>query len=61
MGEAEMESIADFIARVLVERVAPEDVVDDVIAFRRPYQTLYYCFENGLPDQNSHLQSGEAS
>ena len=56
-----MESIADFIARVLVERVAPEDVVDDVIAFRRPYQTLYYCFENGLPDQNGQQHSGEAS
>jgi glycine hydroxymethyltransferase len=49
MGEAEMETIADFIARILVERVEPEAVLDDVIAFRQPYQTLYYCFENGLP------------
>ena len=51
MGEAEMETIADFIARILVERVEPEAVIDDVIAFRQPYQTLYYCFENGLPPQ----------
>jgi len=51
MGEAEMETIADFIARILVERVEPEVVRDEVIAFRQPYQTLYYCFENGLPGQ----------
>ncbi len=50
MHEHEMETIADFIARVLVERVAPEDVRDEVIAFREAYQKLYYCFENGLPD-----------
>ena len=48
MGESEMETIADFIARSLVE---PEAVIDDMIAFRQPYQTLYYCFENGLPPQ----------
>ncbi len=49
MGEAEMDTIADFIARILVEQAAPEDVVEDVIDFRQPYQTLYYCFDNGLP------------
>ena len=51
MGEAQMETIADFIARILVERVEPEAVLDEVIAFRQPYQTLYYCFENGLPNR----------
>lgn len=49
MGTAEMETIADFIARVLVEGEAPEIVRDEVIAFREPYQTVYYCFEAGLP------------
>jgi glycine hydroxymethyltransferase len=49
MGEREMETIADFIARVLVDGVAPEAVLGDVVAFREPYQTLYYCVENGLP------------
>jgi len=49
MGETEMETIADFIARVLVERVEPESVRDEVMAFRQSYQTLYYCFEYGLP------------
>ena len=49
MYEKEMETVADFIARVLVERVAPEEVRNEVIAFREAHQTLYYCFENGLP------------
>ena len=49
MGEKEMETIADFIARILIDKAAPHDVLEDVIEFRRPYQTLYYCFENGLP------------
>jgi len=49
MREAEMEQIAGFIARVLVEKAAPEDVLEDVIELRQPYQTLYYCFDNGLP------------
>lgn len=49
MHEREMDMVADFIARVLVKREAPEHVMDEVIAFREAYQTLYYCFENGLP------------
>jgi glycine hydroxymethyltransferase len=49
MHEAEMDTIADFIARILVEGAPPEDLLDDVVAFRRSYQTLYYCFDNGLP------------
>ncbi len=54
MHEAEMETIADFIARILVEHASPEDVVDDVIAFREPYQTLYYNFDHELPPRRSH-------
>jgi glycine hydroxymethyltransferase len=49
MGTTDMETIADFMARILVEHEAPETVVEDVIEFRQPYQTLYYCFDNGLP------------
>src|SRR5437762_1964434 len=54
MHETDMETIAAFMARLLVEQAAPEDVVDDVIAFRQPYQTLYYCFDHGLPGNNSY-------
>lgn len=49
MKEAEMEQIAVFIARILVEGEAPEQVLEDVVAFREPYQKVYYCFEHGLP------------
>lgn len=37
------------ITRVLVEREAPESVMEDVIDFRQGYQTLYYDFEKGIP------------
>ncbi len=49
MAEAEMEAIADMIARVLVRGETPEDVRRDALALRSGYQTLYYCFETGLP------------
>lgn len=49
MREREMETIAGFMAQILVEGRAPEDVGAEVIAFRQPYQTLYYCTETGLP------------
>jgi len=57
MHETEMETIADFIARILVEKLAPEDVVKDVIEFRRAYQTLYYCFDNSLPPKGGKRRS----
>jgi glycine hydroxymethyltransferase len=44
-----METIAGFIARVLVESEAPESVGPDVVAFREPFQTLYYSFDEGYP------------
>jgi glycine hydroxymethyltransferase len=49
MREKDMETIADFMTRVLVEQIVPENVLDDVIAFREPYQTVYYCFDHGIP------------
>ena len=49
MGAAEMEAIADFMARILVEGADPDALAGDVTDFRAPFQTLYYCFENGLP------------
>ncbi len=51
MGTPEMEQIADFIARVLVEEAAPERVAGDVVDFRAPFQTLYYCFEHPAPPE----------
>ena len=51
MRETEMAQIADFIARVLVEKQSPDDVLEDVIDFRQPYQTLYYSFDHGMPKE----------
>ena len=49
MNESDMETIADFIARVLVEHEHPKVVGKDVIDFRLPKQTLYYNFDNEYP------------
>ena len=49
MHEPEMDIIAEFMARVLVEQESPDTVVEDVIAFRQEYQTLYYNFDHALP------------
>ncbi len=49
MREKEMAQIAEFIARVLVDKHAPADVLEDVVDFRQPYQNVFYCFEHGTP------------
>jgi glycine hydroxymethyltransferase len=49
MNENDMETIADFIARVLIEAEDTETVRKDVVDFRLPRQTLYYDFDAGLP------------
>lgn len=49
MREPEMEQIAGFIGRVLVEKESPETVLEDVVEFRQGFQTLYYNFDQGLP------------
>jgi glycine hydroxymethyltransferase len=49
LREEDMATIADFIARVLVEGESTESVGKDVIDYRLPKQDFYYCFDNGLP------------
>ena len=49
MKETEMEAIAGFIAKVVLEKKEPESLGRDVIDFRAPFQTVHYCFENGPP------------
>jgi glycine hydroxymethyltransferase len=51
MRESEMDTIADFMAHLLVEKQSPDAVVEDVIEFRQAYQTLFYNFDHGLPSQ----------
>lgn len=51
MREKEMDIIADFMARLLVEKHSPDTVLEDVIEFRQGYQTLFYNFDQGLPPE----------
>jgi glycine hydroxymethyltransferase len=47
--EKDMETIADFIGRVLVEGEETARVKKDVEDFRLPLQDFYYNFDNGWP------------
>jgi glycine hydroxymethyltransferase len=49
MKEAEMERIAELMARILVAGEEPERLRPEAVALRHAFPTLYYCFENGLP------------
>jgi glycine hydroxymethyltransferase len=49
MHGKDMETIAEFIVRVLVWEENVQSVRKDVEIFRLPKQTLYYNFDNGLP------------
>jgi glycine hydroxymethyltransferase len=55
MNEKDMETIAGFIARVLVENEDPDSVGRDVIDFRLPKQILYYNFDNEYPEWAKRL------
>ena len=46
MKESEMEEIAEFIKRVVINKEPPEKVKQDVIEFRKEYQKVHYCFES---------------
>jgi len=46
MKEEEMDIIAEFIKRVVIDKVPPKIVKKDVLSFRKNYQKVYYCFEN---------------
>ena len=46
LKEKDMEAIATFIKRVVIDKEDPEKVKEDVVEFRRDYQKVHYCFEN---------------
>ena len=46
MKEPEMEEIAEFIKRVIIDGEEPKRVVADVAKFRRDYQKVHYAFES---------------
>jgi len=57
MHAPEMEQIADWIARVLIERADPTTIAHEVVAFREHFQTLYYTFEAGAPPHEAASRS----
>ena len=46
MGETEMQQIAEFIKRVVIDKVPPKKIGKVVHAFREGYQKVHYCFED---------------
>jgi glycine hydroxymethyltransferase len=51
MREKEMDVIAEWMARLLIEKQSPDVVADEVIEFRKGHQILFYNFDHGLPPQ----------
>ncbi len=47
MKESEMEEIASFIKRIVVDEEKPKKVKRDVIHLKRRYQIVHYCFNKG--------------
>jgi len=45
MKEAEMEKIAEFIGRILINKEQPEKIRKEVAKFVEEHQKVYYCFE----------------
>jgi len=46
MRESEMEEIAEFIKRVIIDKEDADKVKNDITEFRKDYQKVHYCFEN---------------
>jgi len=47
MKEKEMDRVAEFISRVVMEKEDPEQVRLDVLALKKKYNRVQYCFEPG--------------
>ncbi|MCK4652539.1 MAG: serine hydroxymethyltransferase [Methanosarcinales archaeon] len=46
MGASEMNAIADFMKRIVLDDESPESVRDDVIELKSGYQMVCYCFDD---------------
>ena len=54
MKESEMEEIAEFYKRVLLDKEKPEKIKNDVKEFRKGYQELQYCFTKKFRGYDYH-------
>ena len=48
MKESEMQVVADFIKRVVVDKEDPKKIASEVAEFRKDFQKIHYCFESEL-------------
>ena len=46
MGKSEMEEIAEFFKKLIVEKKDPKKVKNEVAEFRKEFQEVKYCFQN---------------
>jgi glycine hydroxymethyltransferase len=46
MGKNEMKKIATFIKRILIDKENPEKVKKEVVAFRKKFQKIKFCFND---------------
>jgi glycine hydroxymethyltransferase len=45
MKEKEMKKIANFIKKVILDKIDPKEVKKEVVSFRKKFQKVKYCFE----------------
>jgi glycine hydroxymethyltransferase len=60
MKEKEMSDVAELISRVVVKGEVPEEVKRDVVALKRQFTKVHYCFFEGeeaydYPEYNGDL------
>jgi len=54
MKEEEMEQVADFIKRVLIDKEDPSKIRKEVKKFRENYRSVHYCFHEGVDGYAYH-------
>ncbi|HID71328.1 MAG TPA: serine hydroxymethyltransferase, partial [Thermoplasmata archaeon] len=47
MKEKDMDTVAEFFKRILIDKEKPEKVREDVIEFKKDFKTIHYCFKEG--------------
>jgi glycine hydroxymethyltransferase len=45
MKEREMKEIANFIKKVILDKIEPKKVKKEVVNFRKRFQKIKYCFK----------------
>ncbi|MHA1339412.1 MAG: serine hydroxymethyltransferase [Promethearchaeota archaeon] len=48
MKESEMEQIAEFMKQIVIDRVDPKKIKEQVMEFRKDFQEIKYCFPSKL-------------